>query len=150
VSEITRSNWGRRGFIVCAATWLVLALGLGALVGGQNLRRYYLLATDGIKTQGVVVDTEPQNHQLVRYSYQVAGISQAGVSNIGYGNPPFASLHAGAPVLVYYDSSEPTSSVLGEPAPRLSNEVVSVALVMLLFPSLIVWRLVSKGVLPRS
>ncbi|OOG36232.1 hypothetical protein B0E51_17855 [Rhodanobacter sp. C05] len=114
--------------------WIVLALAIGSLLGSQNLHRYYALDSQGIKTSGTVIALEPEDHQGVRYSYQVAGNTYKGVGTVGSGNPKFGSLEVGTSVLVYYVGSDPGISELGEPGPRLQNEIESVLMAALTAP----------------
>jgi len=140
--------WNRRGLLICGGVWLALALALGTFVGSLNLPRLYRLVEHGVKTQGVVTAKEPQNHQYVHYTYRVGGSTFQGTGQSGWGNPPFQSLGPGDQVMVYYDTANPGWSLLGEPVPDFKNEVISVLMVVFIFPSLILWRLASKGPLP--
>jgi hypothetical protein len=125
-----------------AACWIGLALCIGALVGSLNIPKLYALATGGVRTQGSVLALKPANHRTVRYAYQVAGVTYEGAGTLGAGNPAFGSLTPGSPVLVHYVATNPGTSILGEPGPRLENEVSSVAMAMLVLPSLLILALV--------
>jgi Protein of unknown function (DUF3592) len=123
--------------------WLLMAIFMGALLG-SNLPRYRTLTLDGVKTFGSVIAVEPQQHQAVRYTYLVNGETYTAVGGVGDGNPPFESLSSGDSVLLYYVPSNPSLSELGEPDSRLKNELISVLIAILIFPTILAWSLVSR------
>src|SRR4051812_46031387 len=110
------------GAVAYVGLWITLALAVGVVTGSMNLRRFYALESDGIKTTGTVTALEPEHHQVVHYRYKVADATYEGVSSIGVGNPTFNALDVGTSVMIYYEESDPRVSALGEPAPRLQNE----------------------------
>lgn len=113
-------------------------------MGAQNIPRLRALASQGIETQGVVLALEPSHHQTVRYSYRVGGVRYSGVALAAYSNPDFGSLTVGDPISLYYVATAPEVSGLGDPHARLRNEVSSAVLVMLVFPTLIVFAFLAK------
>jgi hypothetical protein len=117
--------------------WLMASIAI-AVLAGSNLPRYRGLFISGIKTRGVVLRTEPRNHALVCYWYRVNGIAYENCGNIGAGNPRFEALDPGMPVVLYFDTANPKISELGEPGPRLRNEVISVVMAVLFLPTILV------------
>jgi Protein of unknown function (DUF3592) len=133
-----------RRVLTYAALWVALAIAIGSLIGSINIGRYREIAKQGVKTNGTVLTVEPHNHQTVRYSYQVSEITHSGSGTVGVGNPDVDTLAPGDSIVVYYAANAPATSVLGDPRPRYENELVSVALAALLFPSLVVGGLILK------
>ena len=138
------SNSIATSIIAGLLTWLVSSFALAFLVGGLNLPKYWTLAERGINTEGVVIAKEPANHRLVRYTYSIDQSSYFGSDQVG----DFERLKIGDPVTVSYDPLNPSMSLLGDPRQRLTNELVSVGAVAILFPTIIVGLLYSRGVLP--
>src|SRR5581483_10953255 len=122
---------------IYATIWLLVAIAAAALLS-SNLRMYATLADSGVKSQGIIIRTEPMNHELVFYSYQVGGVSYQGADNVGLGNTNFAGLSLGEFLMIYYLPSNPRISILGEPAAKLKNEIIFVSMVTLFAPTFIV------------
>jgi len=137
MKPIFRSNSKLRA-VAYVGLWIALAIAVGGITGSMNLRRYYALESDGIRTTGTVTALESENHQVVRYRYQVAGATYEGVGSAGVGNPGFNALDVGTPVMIYYEASNPRVSALGNPAQRLHDEIQSVALASLIVPTILV------------
>lgn len=81
-------------------TWLVSSCVLAYVVGRVNLPGYWVLAHRGVRTEGVVVGKEPNNHQLVRYSFTVDQSPYSNSDQVTAANPDFASLKIGDRVTV--------------------------------------------------
>jgi hypothetical protein len=143
-------TFSTRHVVLYAIVWVVLAVGVAVLLGSLNLRDYMALARHGVATRGTVLKLEPEVHQTVRYSYRVDGVIHEGKGTVGRGNPCFCDLTAGDRILVYYDAGDPRISVMGEPAPRLENELISVGAAALLFPSFLVLAMAFKRVSRRD
>jgi hypothetical protein len=126
------------------AVWVTAALVIGLLLGSLNLARFSALASDGVKTFGTVFALEPSNHQTVHYTYQAGRATYKGLGTVGEGNPSFGSLSHGDSILLYYAATNPASSALGDPHARLRNEIISVAIPVLLFPSILVFGFIRK------
>lgn len=136
--------------IIYLVVWLGLCAAFAVGIGSINLPTLRTLAKYGVPTEGKVEAKEPDNHQVVRYSYVVGQRSYNGSGRAGYGNPEFISLSVGDKVTVFYDPSDPQLSIMGNPQEQLSNELVSVGAVTLLFPPIIMLGLYMRGVLPRA
>jgi len=137
MKAVSGSKFGLEA-VAYVGLWIALALAVGGITGSMNLRRYYALESDGIRTTGTVTALEPENHQVVRYRYQVAGATYEGVGSVGVGNPGFNALDVGTSVMIYYERPNPRVSALGDPAPRLHNEIESVTLASFLVPTILV------------
>jgi hypothetical protein len=98
----------------------------------------------GVTGQAIVVELLPKNHNTLRYEYQVAGRTFQGRMQSWQPNPPLEQLSVGQPLVVYYDSEHPEESVLGDPKPIFKNEMISIALAAVGFPTFLVvvwaWR----------
>ena len=127
------------------AVWTVIALTIGLLLGSLNLGRFHALSSGGVKTYGTVLALEPSNHQAVHYAYQVDGVAYKGSGTVGEGNTSFGSLSPGESVLLEYTPTNPASSALGDTHARLHNEITSIAIAVLLFPSAIVFGFILKN-----
>jgi hypothetical protein len=125
-------------------TWFALTVVFTIGIGSLNWPAYHRMAVRGISGQATVIELHPEFHNTVRYEYRVAGQTFRGQMQSWGPNPELRQLSVGQPLVIYYDSEHPETSVLGDPRPMLKNETVSVALAALLFPTFIVlvwaWR----------
>lgn len=137
-------------WLLLSTVALALAFAIGLAIV-TNWTEYFQLTKEGVATQGRVVSKEPNNHQLVHYTYQVGARSFRDTGHAGYGNPEFKQLRIGDGVSVSYLTAKPEVSCLGDPAGLLKNETTFVGAAALVFPPLIVWRVSTKmGTLGRK
>jgi hypothetical protein len=103
-------------FIVFALLWLVLAI-IGAEIGNLLLNSADLneFTEKGIPIYGKVTAKEPENHQTVRYIYEVNGKQFDGAGSAGRGNPPFNEIQIGQKLVVFYNPESPEKAILGYP-----------------------------------
>src|SRR4051794_6857426 len=104
-----------RAVLLIFCIWLGLTTffaAVGFIV--MDWRKWHGLAERAVETQGRVVAKEPENHQSIRYSYQVGAGTYIGSGRAGRGNPTFEELNVGDRVRVFYDSDKPEVSVLGD------------------------------------
>jgi hypothetical protein len=93
------------------------------LLGQRNLKKYRNLAENGMKSEiANVASKEPNNHEFVRYNYQVNSVEYSGTGSSGNGNPKFVQLEVGDKVMVFYDQNSPDTSILGNPKLWLKQE----------------------------
>jgi hypothetical protein len=121
---------------ICFAVWLVFA-GLGFAIGLTltDWLRYRSLSS-GVGTYGRVIAKEPENHQIVRYSFKLGQQSFEGVGHGGRGNPPFQQLNVGDQVVVFYDAANPNVSVMGNPSSHQKVELGGIVFLVLFLPLL--------------
>lgn len=137
-------------FLLYLGLWIFLAIGIGIVFGSVNVKKFYDLVTDGSNTFGTVLSVNLKNHDTVCYSYTVSGTPYNGCDNCcGFGNAPIKSLEVGNLVKLYFVDSHPETSGLGDPRPRLHNEIFSMIIAMLIFPSLIVGAIANRGRLQK-
>jgi hypothetical protein len=135
-----------RRLLALSLTWLALTVvffGIGLVC--FNPRPDYRLAKSNLPTEGRVTALEPDNHQIVRYTYRVGPQEYAGSGHGGQGNPAFKDITVGQSVIVYYDPTRPTVSTLGSPASPLFGNVLGVIFVTLLPPIFVIWTLYRMG-----
>lgn len=125
--------------------WLVLALVFTVGVGCFNLPAFYKLSTLGVLGSATVTEVTPEYHNTLRYQYQVGGGTYQGRMQTWTPNPGLDQIKVGQQVVIYYDPKNPGLSVPGDPKRMLKNEILSVALVGLVFPSLIVGVWIHKS-----
>jgi hypothetical protein len=127
-----------------ALTWLVMAIAIAIGIGSLNWVFYRRLSVRGVTGQAIVVELLPKNHNTVRYEYQVGGRTFQGQMQSWPPNLPLEQLSVGQPLVVYYDPVHPEESVLGDPKPIFKNEMISIALAAVGFPTFLVvvwaWR----------
>jgi hypothetical protein len=85
-----------------------------------------------MRTIGRVTAKEPENHNFVKYSFEVNGHTYSGLGTAGGENPGFHALEIGSSVVVHFDPVNPDISFLGDPirqAKSATNGVIFVALV---------------------
>jgi len=125
--------------------WLVAALAIAIPLSQINLVQFYRLRKNGIRTSGVVMELQPNNHQSVYYSFEVAGKSYSNIGRAGFGNPEFCCLTVGQNLIVYYLPSDPWVSCSGVPDQLIENEVPPIVLAGIIFPlfamTVYCWRL---------
>ncbi len=125
--------------------WLVLWLAFATVIGtvtGQQCLRYYRLSKGGLVVQGLISDKKP--HEQIGYSFEVNGHSYHGVGRTGVGFPSFNQISVGDTVSVYYLPEHPEVNCVGEPSRLYSDELSSVLMVALLFPTVIIGALVFR------
>src|SRR6266496_6069054 len=89
-------------------------VGLETGLGVTNWRKYHSLI-NGTEVHGEVTFKDSQNHNNIRYSYDVKGQTYTGVGQSGFGNEKFKDLRIGSKVIVFYDPADPSVSCLGDP-----------------------------------
>jgi len=101
--------------------WLLAVAFVGFLVANQNVATSF--ARTARTAQGIVTAREPNNHAIVRASYEANGTKyEVADSFIGPPNPDFDVVRVGDTVTVYYDPATPSRAVLSEPVARASAE----------------------------
>ena len=146
----------RNKILICFVVWLVFA-SIGAAVGLALMGwRKYSRLSDGVGVWGKVMAKEPENHQLIRYSFVVGPQTYTGVGSAGHGNPTFGSLNVGDRVIVFYDPANPYVSCLGYPQGRLKTEVAGIIFLVIFFPAfplgmaIILMIVISKSTAPYN
>ena len=122
-----------------AILWLVLAAVFAIGIGSLKVPLLNRLIAHGVKAQATAVKLTPEFHNTVRYEYQVDGTKFEGQDQSWLPNPPLQQIKVGQPLVIYYDSLNPSISVLGDPKPMLNNELISVGMVVIAFPTFIVF-----------
>jgi len=121
-----------------AVLWLLLAVLFSVGVGSLNLPLLHRLVENGIRQEAIATKLTPEFHNTVRYEYQVKGTKFEGQTQSWRPNPPLSEIKVGQPLIIYYDPKNPSLSVLGDPTPMLTNEVVSVGMIAVAAPTVIV------------
>jgi len=124
-----------------AILWLVLVAVAAIGVGGLNVPLFNRLTAHGVEAQATAVKLTPEFHNTVRYEYQVGGIKFEGQDQSWLPNPPLEQIKVGQALVIYYDPLNPSRSVLGDPKPMLTNELIFAGMVALAFPTAIVFAL---------
>lgn len=96
--------------------WVLLSVsmytGASAIFDSSGLKFF---EEHGETVYGNVASKEEQNHQLIHYTYEVDGTKYSGEGRAGAGNPTFNELDIGESVVVFYDPTVPSMSILGYP-----------------------------------
>jgi len=127
-----------------AILWLILAAVFGFGIGSFNVPLFERLVTNGVLGRATAVKLTPEIHNTVCYEYQVRGAKFEGQKQSWRPNPPIGQITVGQPLVIYYDPLNPSFSVLGDPEPMLTNEIISVGMVVLAFPTAIVFGLMQN------
>ena len=79
------------------------------------------LVEEGVGVYGIVTAKEPNDHQGVKYYYQVNGKNYQGNGSAGRGNADFNQIQIGQKVIVYYDFDNPEKAILSRLAKVLRH-----------------------------
>jgi Protein of unknown function (DUF3592) len=137
-------------YLRLVAIWtifVIIASLISISVLSDDLRTYANLKTSGIPAKGTVISKEPENHQVVRYSYQVAQQTYGGIGHGGNGNPSFDSLSVGDSLLIFYDPASPSVSCLGYPDHHFWSQVAGIVFLLVGLPLVGMFSLHHKGYL---
>jgi Protein of unknown function (DUF3592) len=136
-------------FVLVFLIWIgLVAIFLAVAAYTLEVPKYHRLASGGVQTKGLVVVKEPDNHSFIRYSYQVDQQQYTGLGNAGGINRPFEELNPGDSLNVYYDPTNPGSSLLGDAKGQYASIVRGVAFMTLIGPIFCLVGLFVKGWLP--
>jgi hypothetical protein len=131
--------------------WFVITVVFAATgVVVLDWQKWYGVAKRAVRTKGTVTGKEPDNHQFIRYSYEVDGQVYSDFGSAEYGNPTFEQLNIGDQVNVFYDSDNPSKSILGEPEEQATSMMILALFVAIAFPLVAMISLYRKGWLPIS
>ncbi|HLJ86042.1 MAG TPA: hypothetical protein VKZ53_04415 [Candidatus Angelobacter sp.] len=122
--------------------WLFLAALIAAIGGGPSLN-YWRLSRNGIPIQGIALARRP--HWQIKYSFEINGHKYEGTGRTGIGAPFFNQISIGDIVPVYYLPAAPDINCLGDPKKLWANELVPWMGSLILFPTMIVCRLIYRG-----
>lgn len=121
--------------------WFVLAFVFGGITGSYNLPTFFLLSNRGISTSGRSLKTA--KGVAAGYEFKI-GQKIIRYSRLKNGE----KLYPGSNVTIVYSPSNPQTSMVRPVKPRLDNELVSVGMVVLLFPATIMF-LFKRSMMPR-
>jgi hypothetical protein len=125
------------------AFYVVLAGGLGLVLGHINIPRYWRMLNNGEATRGTVLRTDCHNHGFVSYRFTASARDYTGSGSAGFGIPDCHELKPGDQIIVYYLPSNPDISSPGEIRDRWHNELISISLAVIFIPAVAVvsiWR----------
>ena len=102
--------------LIFLIVWLVFAA-VGFIIGLYlfDWAKYRNLSNEGVAIYGKVITKEPENHQNIKYSYEVGEKSYIKNGTAGRGNSSFEELSIGDKVVVYYAKTNPNFSMMGYP-----------------------------------
>jgi hypothetical protein len=121
-------------FLICFGVWLLFAALAVAI--GLSLTDWlgYRQLSKGVETRGIVTAKEPNNHEIIRYSYTVGEQTYKGLGHGGDGNPSFDDLKIGDKVSVFYDPAKPEHSAMGFPQDHLRVEAAGIIFLVIFLP----------------
>jgi hypothetical protein len=117
--------------------WLVLAGLFTAFLASINIPTLRHIASNEATVVGTVIRKDCPNHARVFYSFTVSGQPYHGSDSMG---ADCARLIEGQDIKIYYNSGHPDESTAFHPREALWNEIIPIGLVALVFPPIIVWR----------
>jgi len=116
-----------RTLVLTLLIYLTLVFVFGVVgVTALDWFEYQHLAQNAVKTVGRVTAKEPDNHNFIKYSFEVDHRSFSGKGNAGGENPSFDELRVGDPLAVYYDPGNPEHSFLGSPKSQAQSVTAGV------------------------
>jgi Protein of unknown function (DUF3592) len=133
--SIRRSQFMKKFFLL----WFLIALPICILLSSFNVPRLYPLAMRGVPTCGTVTGFQPNNHREVKYSYEVNGKLYSTSQQGGTGEQSGASYcRSGTSepnaFRVFYLPENPAASCMGSARALLMNELVFIAVAVLILP----------------
>jgi hypothetical protein len=128
----------RSAIVLTIALYVAVGAVLGIIVGHFNIPLYWRMLNDGQVARAVVLRTACDNHGSVFYRFEVTGREYTGVGNAGFRTPDCDHLKPGDQIDVYYLPSDPDVNLPGEIRDRWDNELISIFLVVTIFPALII------------
>jgi hypothetical protein len=131
---------GRTKWFVIA--WAALAATFACVFVPFNIPRIVNILRHEGSVIGKVTAPDCENHNSARYSFEFDGKAYAGIFPV---DGSCQDLKVGSPIAVYFSKVSPEENQLREPAADLWNESISIALVCLIFPTLILWRLTKSN-----
>jgi hypothetical protein len=138
------TNGGRKGramqnrivrMAMFALAWLALATVFGSMLYPINMPKLRQLVAHGARATAQVTKLDCANHNRAFYAFRVGIVEYSGHD----GMPGLCEEMRGETIIVYYDRTNPASSIAREPRAALENETVSIAAVCLLFPTIILF-----------
>jgi hypothetical protein len=121
--------------VVVGLTLAVIAAYWGWNQVTQRQDFYGALYRNGVPTAGVVLQTDPQNHNLVEYSYQVGSATYTDWSNADGPDGAAEQLRVGQSIRIVYDRLHPSVSCDCVPtaADAFSGSTISIQIILVLF-----------------
>jgi hypothetical protein len=124
----------RKRWLFAVGLYLVLVTTVAIGIGSINLLNYRRLANEGTQIVGAITTTECQNHNLVRYSFEVGGQQYEGMGGSPGNCGEFAP---GDPVEVWYVPDDPNINLVGSARGRYRNELISVSMASIIVPGVL-------------
>ena len=124
----------RNRWLLGFGLYLFLAAMVAITIGSLNLMKYRRISNEGKQIVGTVTATDCQNHNLIRYSFEVGERQYAGMGTAP-GNCNDTA--PGDPVEVWYVPDDPGINVVGSARARYVNELISVSLASLVIPGIL-------------
>jgi hypothetical protein len=115
--------------------WAVLAVVFASLLAPLNVPRFVHILRHEASVTAVVTGTACWNHASVLYSFTFEGRTYTGADS--FTKQPCECYKPGSSITVYFSTASPEKNVTIEPWAGLWNEIISIALVCLIFPPLI-------------
>lgn len=124
-------------FFIFLLVWIVLSA-VGYQIGKMvfNPSHLELMTIEGKQIYARVVAKEPENHQTIRYVFDLNGVEYTGSGAAGAGNPSFQEIQIGDDVVVFYNPSNPQESILGNPWEDLGAQYTGIMFSTIVFPIL--------------
>jgi uncharacterized protein DUF3592 len=123
------------------STLCAIALGVFML----EVPKYYAFETRGLKTEGRIIELQPQNHRAVVYRYQVDGRGFTGSGRAGDVYREFDELRVGQEIPVIYDPDDVSISCMGDPQRQLSSRLRGTAFLSAMPSLAMIILMIRKG-----
>lgn len=111
-----------------ALVWFGLACGLAVFLGSMNMPKFLLLSERGVSVSGYELDTAKGEH--IGYEFNVGPKTHRFIVS-KFEKEKF---HRGSKVTVVYDPLDPEVSIVGPVKPAIENELITIGMIMLVFP----------------
>jgi hypothetical protein len=124
-----------KAFIIFLLLWISFSCTgyfLGRFLFNPDWPEHMTKSGQGV--YGHVIAKEPENHQTVRYAYEVGETEYKGSGSGGDGNPDFEDLSIGDQIVIYYDPVSPYRSTMSNPWNELGRSYSAIWFLTITLP----------------
>lgn len=116
--------------------WIGVAVGVALLILPHKMPRFLEIAHHPAVTTGVVTEIRTGRYPKIAYSYTADGVFRSGKDNTS----DCGRFRIGEVIKVYYATTDPTKTMVGDPAAAVRGEALSILAASLIVPNIVVFQ----------